>query len=171
MRAYMTSGTIEFLRKLEEKYSSLAIRLMYNNKGGLAYYEHPKKAVFQSGRAYEVLTVVGEIQESGFVVMNHIPVPEESQPVFENRFINRQHAVETMPGFQGFRLLKPKRGNTYVVLTQWASMKDFDSWKSSASFAEAHKKQTTKPPAHFSEKPYAATYTMYTEEDDQHQQS
>lgn len=167
MKAYMTNGTIEFLKTLVEKHSSLAFRLMYNNKGGLAYYEHPNKAVFQSGRAYEVLTAVGEIQESGFIVMNHIPVPEESQPVFENRFVNRQQTVETMQGFQGFRLLKPKRGNTYVVLTQWASIKDFENWKNSTAFAEAHKKQTAKPPAHFSEKPYVATYTMYDEEDDQ----
>ncbi|MBN6204850.1 antibiotic biosynthesis monooxygenase [Ralstonia pickettii] len=167
MKAYMTNGTIEFLKTLVEKYSSLSLRLMYNNEGGLAYYEHPNKEVFQSGRGYEVLTAVGEIQEFGFIVMNHIPVPEESQPVFENRFVNRQQTVETMPGFQGFRLLKPKRGNTYVVLTQWTSIKDFENWKNSAAFAEAHKKQAAKPQAHFSEKPYVATYTMYTEEDDQ----
>ncbi|WP_405103285.1 antibiotic biosynthesis monooxygenase family protein [Oceanobacillus sp. FSL H7-0719] len=166
MKAYMTTGTIDFLKTLEEKYSGIALRLMYNSEGGLAYYEHVDKTVFQSGRAYEILTAAGEVLETGYIVMNHIPVPEESQPVFEDRFINRQHTVETMPGFQGFRLLKPKRGNTYVVLTQWASVKDFDNWKNSAEFAGAHKKQTTKPPAHFSEKPYVTTYLMYTEEED-----
>ena len=162
----MTNGTIDFLKKLEEKYPELTFRFMHNNEGALAYYEHHKAQIFQSGRKYEVIIETGRLQESGYVVMNNIPVSEGSQPVFEDRFKTRKHSVETMPGFQAFRFLKPTRGNTYVVLTQWTSFKDFENWKNSSEFADAHKKQTAKLPAYFAERPFVSSYHMYEEEEE-----
>lgn len=166
LKAYMTNGTVDFLEKLEKKHPELLLKLMNNNEGALAYYEHPTKSIFQSGRTYEVLTTVGDVKATGYVVMNNIPVSIEGKPVFEDRFVNREQTVENMPGFQAFRLLRPTRGNTYVVFTQWASKTDFENWKNSPEFADAHKKQTAKPPAYFAERPFISTFHMYVEEED-----
>ncbi|CDQ40697.1 hypothetical protein GCM10007111_34060 [Virgibacillus kapii] len=165
MKAFMTNGTIDFLQKLDDNHPDKRIWIMRSNSGALAYYEDKKKSIFASGREYDIIIENGKIQEEGYVVMNNIPVTEEGQPVFEDRFKNRKHDVEMMPGFQAFRLLKPKKGNTYIVFTQWRSVQDFDNWKNSDAFKKSHKGQSSgKPPAYFADQPFLTTYHMVTEE-------
>lgn len=162
----MTNGTIDFLQKIVEKYPQFNLKLMQSNEGGLAYYEHSPTKIFQSGRSFEILEELGEFRESGFVVMNNIPVAEEGRPVFEDRFRKRKQSVETMPGFQAFRLLRPIKGDTYVVLTQWASNNDFEKWKKSDVFSEAHKNEAVKSSSYLFKSSYVASYTMYEEEEE-----
>ena len=166
MKAYMTNGTVEFLLKLRKKNPEINLHLMHNSEGGIAYYENHEKKLFQSGREYEILMQTGDNLEEGFVVMNNIPVSDESKPGFEYRFKNRTNSVEGMPGFQAFRLLRPTKSNTYVVFTQWESAKDFENWKESEQFKEAHKNQSSKKPANFLERPFLTICNMYTEEED-----
>ncbi len=160
----MTNGTADFLKKLEEKHTDKQLWIMSSNSGSLAYYEDEKKSIFASGREYDILIHKGNLQEEGYVVMNNIPVTEEGQPVFEDRFKKRKHEVDMMPGFQAFRLLKPKKGNTYVVFTQWKSVQDFENWKNSDQFKQSHKGQSTKPPAYFADRPFLTTYHMLSDE-------
>lgn len=94
---------------------------------------------FEEGREYEIVDSVGSLQPKGYVVMNNIPVADEGRPVFEDRFKNRAGNVENMEGFQAIRILRPVKGNTYVVLTQWRNAQDFEDWKNSQSFEQAHK--------------------------------
>lgn len=164
MKAYMTNGTIDFLQNLAKKHPDIKLYLMTNSEGGIAYYEDSDKKLFSTGRNYEVIMQSGEVLEEGYVVMNNIPVAEDSKPGFEQRFKNRKNMIENMPGFQAFRLLRPLHNNTYVVFTQWRSSADFENWKNSEQFKDAHKKQTAKPPAHFPERPFLTTCTMYNEE-------
>lgn len=170
VKAYMTIGTIDFLEKLDEKYPELEFKLMENREGGLAYYEHSPKEVFETGRKYEILEKAGDMQDTGYVVMNNIPVPEEGKPLFEDRFKKRKGAVETMPGFFAFRLLKPLKGDKYVVLTQWASQKYFEYWKESNVFSEAHETPAEKPSSYLFQNAYISTYKMYVEEDEDEEQ-
>ncbi|SRR5699024_9510341 len=156
----MTNGTLNFLKSLNKKHPNIHFYFMNNGTSTVVYYEGNHKNVFSSGRTYNVLTSKGDIQDKGFIVMNNIPVAEEEHPVFEDRFKNRQNGVETMPGFQAFRLLSPAKGNTYIVLTQWASEQDFENWKKSDQFAKAHQEKTTKPPAYFLERPFITSYQM-----------
>ncbi|WP_067729785.1 antibiotic biosynthesis monooxygenase family protein [Oceanobacillus damuensis] len=167
MKAYMTSGTIDYLKGIDQEYPDLHLYLMTNSEGGIAYYENSEKKIFNAGRVFEVVMQTGEIQEEGYVVMNNIPVSDESKPGFEHRFKNRRNTVETMPGFQAFRLLKPLQGNTYVVFTQWGSVADFDNWKDSEQFKEAHKNQQAKQPAYTNERPFLTTCNMYIEDEDE----
>lgn len=163
----MTNGTIDFLLKMEQKHEELELKLMENNAGGLLYYEHPRKEIFQSGRKYEVLEATGKIHERGYVVMNNIPVAEESRALFEHRFKQRKQSVASMPGFQAFRVLRPLKGTTYVILTQWAKKKDFEYWKSSSEFQKAHELDQVKPSSYLFKNTYIATYDMYIEEDEE----
>ncbi|MFD1037680.1 antibiotic biosynthesis monooxygenase family protein [Virgibacillus byunsanensis] len=161
MNAFMTNGTLDFLQKLNDKYPTIDFFLMNSGTSTLAYYEDHKKKVFSAGRAYEVLSQSGTLQEKGYVVMNNIPVTDDGKAMFESKFKQREKEVDGMPGFQAFRLLRPKKGNTYVVLTQWRTEGDFDNWKNSKKFKETHKNQDTKPPAYFADRPFVTSYHMF----------
>ena len=63
------------------------------------------------------------------VKINAIEVPPGAGPELEKRFANRAHAVDNQPGFLGFQLLRPIKGETrYFVVTQWESEEAFQSW-------------------------------------------
>lgn len=161
MNAYMTNGTLDFLSKLPDKHPEIEFYFMQESANTLVYYEGNKKNIFASGRAYEIIIENGTIRENGYVVMNNIPVADEGKALFEDKFKHRGQNVESMPGFQAFRLLRPKKGNTYVVMTQWSSKADFENWKNSDQFKQAHKNGSdVKPPAYFLDRPFVASYHM-----------
>lgn len=136
MKVFITSGTIDFLKKLKAKHPG--IKLMSEQDGGIAYFEGEKN-IFQTGRTYEVVDASADLKETGFVVMNNIPVTDEGRPIFEDRFKNRAGAIEDTPGFQAIRILRPTQGNTYIVFTQWQDEASFEAWKESQAFKHAHK--------------------------------
>lgn len=72
------------------------------------------------------------------VKINAIEVPPGAGPELEKRFANRAHTVETSPGFLGFQLLRPTKGEErYFVVTQWESDEAFQAWATGRA-AEAH---------------------------------
>lgn len=63
------------------------------------------------------------------VKINAISVPEGMGPELEKRFAARAGAVENSPGFLGFQLLRPTKGDDrYFVVTQWADEESFQGW-------------------------------------------
>src|SRR5690625_762856 len=122
MKAFMTSGTLDFLEKLANKHKQLHFYLMNSSSSTLAYYESSGKSIFGAGREYRVLFESGSVQDEGYVVMNNIPLTEEGKPVFVDRFRQRQDHISTMPGFQAFSFLEPVKGNTYVFFIYCAYM-------------------------------------------------
>ncbi|KHE71914.1 antibiotic biosynthesis monooxygenase [Halobacillus sp. BBL2006] len=139
MKVSMTNGTLNYLTKLNQKHQDAHLLFMQDQDKTVAYYEGDQTSIFEEGRDYEVVDSVGDMQPKGFVVMNNIPVSDEGRPVFEDRFKQRAGNVENMEGFQAIRILRPLKGNTYVVLTQWRNAQDFEDWKNSKSFEQAHK--------------------------------
>lgn len=74
------------------------------------------------------------------VKINAITVPEGMGSALEARFAARARAVEGMPGFEGFELLRPTAGeNRYFVYTRWASEDDFRNWVNSEAFGHGHR--------------------------------
>ncbi|NMD56881.1 MULTISPECIES: antibiotic biosynthesis monooxygenase family protein [Tsukamurella] len=72
------------------------------------------------------------------VKINAIHVPEGAGPELEKRFAQRAHAVENSPGFLGFQLLRPVKGDDrYFVVTQWESEESFAAWRDGPA-REAH---------------------------------
>ncbi|RWZ55212.1 antibiotic biosynthesis monooxygenase [Halobacillus fulvus] len=168
MKVSMTNGTWNYLAKLNEKHPEANLLFMQDQDKTVAYYEGDEAAIFDEGRDYEVVDSVGTVQPKGFVVMNNIPVADEGRPVFEDRFKNRAGNVENMEGFQAIRILRPVRGNTYVVLTQWRNAQDFEDWKNSQSFDDAHKKsgpKHKKKPSFIDGEAYITKYSMVSLED------
>jgi heme oxygenase (mycobilin-producing) len=81
------------------------------------------------------------------VKINAIEVPEGAGPELEKRFAHRAHAVENSPGFLGFQLLRPVKGEgRYFVVTQWESDEAFQAWASGPA-REAHAGERAKPVA------------------------
>lgn len=165
MYAFMTTGTYPFLKQLEQSKRHISFYFMKSDSHVLAYYESErKKSVFAAGRSYEILFQTGHLNKIGFVVMNNIPVTDDNRPIFEDRFRNRSRKIEVMPGFVAFRLLKPLRGNTYIVFTQWQKKKDYDLWTESEQFKQAHDNKMRKP-AYYGDRPFLHTYYLIDEEE------
>lgn len=76
------------------------------------------------------------------IVMNRIPVAEGREQDFEKTFMERDRAVDRMPGFIEMQVLRPSEGRTYVVLTRWKSREAFRQWTESEAFISAHRKQS-----------------------------
>lgn len=63
------------------------------------------------------------------VKINAIDLPGGAGPELERRFAHRLHAVDEAPGFLGFELLRPVRGETrYFVYTKWENEADYLAW-------------------------------------------
>ena len=57
----------------------------------------------------------------------------------EKRFAARAREVDNQPGFLGFELLRPIKGETrYFVVTHWESDEAFQNWVKSAAFTRGH---------------------------------
>ncbi|WP_041546486.1 MULTISPECIES: antibiotic biosynthesis monooxygenase [unclassified Nocardioides] len=64
------------------------------------------------------------------VKINAISVPPQAHEELEKRFAGRAHTVDATPGFLGFQLLRPVRGeDRYFVVTQWADEESFAAWR------------------------------------------
>ena len=81
------------------------------------------------------------------VKINAISVPEQAHEELEKRFSNRAHTVDGTPGFLGFQLLRPVKGeDRYFVVTQWESEEAFQAWATGPA-VEAHAGQRANPVA------------------------
>ncbi len=80
------------------------------------------------------------------VKINAIEVPEGMGEQLEARFAARAKAVEGMPGFEGFELLRPVEGETrYFVYTRWATEEHFQTWLNSQEFTQGHAHSGSQP--------------------------
>jgi heme-degrading monooxygenase HmoA len=94
------------------------------------------------------------------IVMNRIPVAEGREQDFEKTFMERDRAVDRMPGFIDMQVLRPAEGRTYVVLTRWKSREAFQQWTESEAFVAAHRKQS---PGLAEARPTLEIYEVFTQ--------
>lgn len=138
MYVYITTGTTDFLKTIQKNFPQEKMIIMEDEDGALLLHETNGETVFKLPRKYEIFDEAGSIEDSGFAVLNNIPVTEEGRPIFEYRFKNRSKQIENEPGFTAIRVLRPMTSNTYVILTIWEDKTAFENWKNSPSFKEAH---------------------------------
>lgn len=136
MNIFITTGTMDFLKKIENKYPMETIVTMVNATGASLLHETNGKTIFNVPRRYEVLDTAGEIKKKGFVVVNHIPVTDEGRPLFEHEYKNRAQILSKDPGFIAARVLRPVDSNTYVTLTIWENESDFQNSKNINNFSD-----------------------------------
>ena len=78
------------------------------------------------------------------VVSNRLQVAKGREEEFEKRFEGRARLVENMPGFVRLEILRPIKGDYYIVLTHWQDEPSFQAWTNSTEFKEAHR---NRPPS------------------------
>ena len=84
---------------------------------------------------------------SHVVKINAIEVPADAGPELEKRFAHRAHAVDSQPGFLGFQLLRPVKGeDRYFVVTHWDSEESFQAWLTGPAMT-AHSGERARPVA------------------------
>src|SRR6476661_6271302 len=89
----------------------------------------------------------GSLGRMPVVKINAIEVPPDAGPELEKRFAHRAHAVDNQPGFLGFQLLRPIKGeDRYFVVTQWESEEAFQAWATGPA-VEAHAGHSANPVA------------------------
>lgn len=169
MYMYLTTGTRDFMEKLQERHADKGMILMHGGGQSLLVHETDGKSVFQTPRRYEVVSSFGKLMEEGYFVFNNIPVTDEGRPVFEHRFSGGGGRIESQQGFIAFRLLRPLDSDTYIVLTEWEDASDFDRWKHSPAFKESHQSTDMKEFAGntthiFSSASYITTYIAKTDD-------
>ena len=87
-----------------------------------------------------------------FIVANRIPVAQEWQGEFENRFRKRVGEIDKQPGFVSMQILKPiSEDAPYVVFTTWQDENAFNEWIKSEDFKISH--QNPLPREAFTGKP------------------
>ncbi|MGR6468632.1 antibiotic biosynthesis monooxygenase family protein [Rhizobium sp. PAMB 3182] len=79
-----------------------------------------------------------------YVAMNRFKVACGAETTFENVWKNRDSSLASVPGFEGFRLLRGKtfaeEGYTlFASHSLWKSEADFLNWTKSENFRQAHR--------------------------------
>ncbi|WP_044496521.1 antibiotic biosynthesis monooxygenase family protein [Nesterenkonia massiliensis] len=73
------------------------------------------------------------------IKINAITVPEGSGDELGKRFAARHDSMDGTAGFLGYELLQPTDGrNTWLVITRWESVDDFENWRNSQQFQKSH---------------------------------
>ncbi|MCZ0755997.1 antibiotic biosynthesis monooxygenase family protein [Anoxybacillus sp. J5B_2022] len=167
MKMYITTGTLDYLQNLKEKYANKPMLLLEGSDTALLLHETDGETVFQEPRHYEVLDAAGELGGT-FAVLNNIPVTEEGRPLFEYRFSQRARLIEKEPGFVAIRVLRPLSNDTYIIMTLWKEKQHFENWQRSKAFERAHGQreaapQEEKQPTIFPRPSYVTKYTVVRE--------
>jgi heme-degrading monooxygenase HmoA len=71
------------------------------------------------------------------VVQNRVPVAKGHEEAFLDRFRARRGLVDSQAGFLRNMVLRPIKGDYFIVLTFWESEGQFRAWTRSDAFKEA----------------------------------
>lgn len=125
---HTTTGTPEFMKQLQEKYSSEEMYVLYGSSSTILLHETEGKTKFQTPRSYEVLASYGNFQENGYFYFFHIPVSDEGRPVFEHEAVKLIQTTANEPGLFALRILKPIKADTYLIMSQWSGASSYEQW-------------------------------------------
>lgn len=169
MYFYSTSGTPEFMETIQAKHSDLNMLLLFGQGNSLLMYEtDKKKSVFATPRKFEVIDGRGEFEHRGFIGIENIPVVDESRPVFEQAVKKSVASLHQDSSCIAFRVLRPIKAETYLIITQWAGPASYDVWKQSSAYkndlASIINKMSTSTQAMYNSKAYTSTFSVAVKE-------
>ncbi|WP_299091355.1 antibiotic biosynthesis monooxygenase [uncultured Metabacillus sp.] len=140
MKLYITYGTVDYLAKLVKKHTDKKLRLMANNQTAVLFHETDGKTIFNVPKKYDILYSSGDLANGAYALVNNIPVSSEARPLFEKTFQDESLKMEKQTGISAIRLLRPLKGDTYIILTLWESEQYSKAWQESTSFDTILKK-------------------------------
>src|SRR5699024_11458411 len=131
---------------------------MRSGTKALLYYEDTKKkSIFVSGRSGEILFNTSLFASKGFVVMYHIPVPQEETAVFEYKIKSRLKHIADHPNVNAIRFLNENKSIYYIIIIQWKQESDYNHWKKLARDTDSDYYKMNKQPAGFIVRAYTHT--------------
>ncbi|MED4229165.1 antibiotic biosynthesis monooxygenase [Neobacillus cucumis] len=160
MKIFITTGTLDFLKKIEKKYPHERMLAMLNENGALLLHETNEQTVFNEPRRYEVLESYGELKKEGFVVMNNIAVTDEGRPLFEHQFKQQAETLVNTSGLTALRLLRTLNSNPYILMTIWGNKDLYQKWQSTNTTFNALMADFNGPQKLFINAPYTSKYTI-----------
>ena len=160
MNFYITTGTYHFLQNIMKKHPNENIHHYTRQDTTVLINETNGESVFAQPREYSVIESRGEFYDHEFIAASYIPVSEEMRHRFENHYTNIDSEFDRFEGFESFRLLRPKKGDTYMILLGYDSNESYEDFTKSAFFAEYFSREATRK---FSgaEQYSTANYTKY----------
>ncbi len=74
------------------------------------------------------------------VKINALEIPEGRGDELVGRFLPRLEELATVPGFEGFELLRPtgEAETRWFVYSRWTSEEAYEAWRSGDVFARGH---------------------------------
>ena len=74
------------------------------------------------------------------VKINALAVPPQAGEEIVERFSARLDELSTVPGFEGFELLRPtgEAEQRWFVYSRWADEKSYQAWRTGDAFARGH---------------------------------
>jgi heme oxygenase (mycobilin-producing) len=146
MMLYITYGTVNFLENLLKKHDNKQLRLMTNPNTAVMFQETDGPSIFYAPSKYEVLYSNGSLSNGSFAVTNNIPVSYEGRPLFESKFSDQARQINNAPGNKAVRVLRPSKGDTYIILTLWENEPSFKTWQD--TMAEIEQQSTFPRPSY-----------------------
>ena len=163
MYGYFTNGTYDFIEKLKQSSSFSPFLLMHSEDSTLAYYEADQPTLFNESRDYEVIGLIGNLEEEGFISLYYTPVTKEGSPIFEMDYKQKIKELENVPGFLAARVLRPMATGNYILLTFWIDAEFYTNWRVMEELffpAQGKEDYIVKPP-------YEKTYIVGEKEEEE----
>ncbi|WP_445486587.1 antibiotic biosynthesis monooxygenase family protein [Niallia sp. 03133] len=133
MQIFIANGTYEFLEKKYAKYFSTENMILMQSTTqdqATLVHETDGKSLFQAPRKFDILHSFGQLDNKGYVVLNHFSLEDISKPIFEHKTV--QKLEKSSKPFTAVRLLRSIKGDTYLVLSLWKDSNSFKQWENSA---------------------------------------
>ncbi|MGM9932347.1 antibiotic biosynthesis monooxygenase family protein [Pradoshia sp.] len=165
MNFYITSGTLSFLKIIQQKHSSSKTILLNNPSTSMLLHESSGKSFFQSPRTFEVIEQSGQLKQEGFFSLHYIPVSPEDRPSFEQDLKKAAQHIPEQPGLRAYRLLRPISSDSYVVLTNWSKEQDYARFDQAKIFTNKKLESLFNTQVLFTGKPYTTTLHAYKDKD------
>ena len=73
-----------------------------------------------------------------YVVMNHLSVPEKEVEHLKKVFVHSTESMKQVEGFIDFQLMYSNDQHDLLVYTKWQNQEDYNAWKTSQAFQQAH---------------------------------
>ena len=164
MKLFITSGTFSYLLNIIKDHPDEQLILLHNNQSSLLLHETENGTFFKVPRKYNIIEQSGQLKQEGFVVMYHIPVNPEGQPVFEHAYKQHLIQIQNQPGLYAFRFLKQIGSDSYIILTQWQEENAFKAWQNSTSYISVNDLKLPQASAQklFTGDPFISKYTAPT---------
>lgn len=133
MYLHITTGTVSYLHDIFEKHHGLSMNAI--GQDAVLYYEDDTTdTLFNSKRTYNVLCGGGNLNDQYPTVISTIPVAHSSHDSTIGHLKDFHYSLEKQSGLISHRIGELVDGDSFVVITTWASKTAYKDFKDTDSY-------------------------------------